>query len=127
MDDTLATIEIFKKIKDTFKKLTIEKKELINHIFTKSSHKSFKKYIEIFDIETDIIKEEEFIKIIKKTIKKLDFENIKQISNPEINTNLEDAFNSFSNFEVRENQLLMSKKIDESLKNNKKLVIEAPT
>ena len=127
MDDTLATIEIFKKIKESFKKLSIEKKELINFIFTQSSHKSFKKYIEIFDIETDIIKEEEFIKIIKKTIKKLDFENIKKISDKSINISIKEAFESFSNFETRENQLQMSLSVDETLKNNKKLVIEAPT
>jgi predicted DnaQ family exonuclease/DinG family helicase len=127
MDDTLATVKIFEKLKSSFKDLNQEKKELINFIFTKSTHKSFKKYLEIFDIESKILPEEEFIKIIKKIVKKITPEKIKKISNKNVSFWFKEAFNSFSNFEVRENQLLMSENVDDSLKNNKKVVIEAPT
>jgi hypothetical protein len=127
MDDTLATIKIFEKIKNDFSLLSDEKKELINFIFTKSTHKSFKKYLEIFDIKTNILTEENFIKIIKKIVKKIIPESIKKVSNKNINSSVSDTFKSFSKFETRENQLLMSDSIDDSLKNNKKIVIEAPT
>lgn len=127
MADTLATVKIFEQAKKAFKRLSITKKELINFIFTKSSHKSFKKYIEIFDIESDIISESDFIKYIKKASGILKSEDIKMPTNPQVETNLEKIFTSFSNFEVRNNQLLMSQKFLETLFDNKKTLIEAPT
>jgi len=39
----------------------------------------------------------------------------------------EDMFKNFKNFELRENQVKMSDVIADSLSNDKKVVIEAPT
>jgi Rad3-related DNA helicase len=44
-----------------------------------------------------------------------------------VNLKLEEVFSKFNKFEVRQNQLIMSKNVEDSLKNNKKLLIEAPT
>lgn len=127
MDDTIATMKVFEKIKEEFNKLSKEKKEVLSQIFTKSSHESFKIYKNIFLLEDIKNEDEKFIKTIKKVVKKIDLEDKELISNNEINDDLEKIFSSFPDFEVRENQLNMALEVQKSFKESKKTAIEAPT
>ncbi|MDP5038890.1 MAG: exonuclease domain-containing protein, partial [Candidatus Gracilibacteria bacterium] len=126
INDVLGTIKLFEKLTSDFKKLPNENKVLLNYIFSNSNDKSFGFYKDLFEFDKIIITQEEFIKIILKKIKK--YKKIQRITNEEkIKLSIEDIFKNLPNFEIRENQLNMANLVDDSFKNNKKILIEAPT
>ncbi|MDD4151650.1 MAG: helicase C-terminal domain-containing protein, partial [Candidatus Gracilibacteria bacterium] len=73
------------------------------------------------------IDEETFIKNLLKIIKKID--NTSEIKFDEtVKIDFEkNYFEKFRDFEIRENQKIMATSVIESLENNKKIIIEAPT
>lgn len=134
MDDTMATIKLFEVLIKNAKKFPKQKKEILNFIFSKSQDNQFEFYANLFDFWNEIISEEKFTKNILKIIWKYrdvgatlcdysDEEEKKSYDFPSV----QEIFENIPNFEFRQNQLTMSKKADELLKNNNKIVIEAPT
>ncbi|MDD5770345.1 MAG: helicase C-terminal domain-containing protein [Candidatus Gracilibacteria bacterium] len=129
LGDTIGTIKLFKELFKKFTGLEKEKKELLNFLFSKSNSKSFKYYKDLFFNNIELINEEDFIKKTLKIIGKYNKENnSKQEEIEEYNfKTIKEIFENLPNSELRQNQLEMSLKIDDSLKNDKKIVIEAPT
>lgn len=126
INDVLWTIKLFEKLTVAFRSLSKDNKDLINYIFSNSNEKSFLYYKNFFEFDKIIITPEDFIKRILKYIKK--YEKVSRIlSEEKINLNIEEVFSKLPNFEIRENQLNMSKLVDNSFKENKKILIEAPT
>ena len=135
--DVKATIKLFELIIKKFKKLSKEKKELLNFIFSKSDSKTFLYYKKLFWFEDKIINEEEFIKKILKIIWKYRQENVKTMTcacfdkkksnHKDYYYSIKQIFSSLPNSEFRENQLKMANEIENTLFQDKKIVIEAPT
>ena len=126
LNDVIATIEVFKNITFKFRELDFTQKKLLNYIFSVSNHKSFGFYRDYFEFPKEIITSEDFVKDILSIIKKYDSNKVLKVFDTKIDE-VKDIFDKLPDFEVRENQLSMSKIIDETLKTWKKSVIEAPT
>ena len=130
INDVKATIKLFIYLKEQINKLPKYKKELLSFIFSKSQDKSFEYFLSLCWIEIKILKDD-FIKNLTKHIKKDN--NSKKINQNKTNENkikdinIEEIFNSLPVTEIRQNQLKMSKTVLDSLQNNKKYLIEAPT
>ncbi len=132
LSDTLSTVKLFIKLKQNILNLSINQKQPLKYIFSKSQDKSivFLKDYLFWDIQNiDYIK---YIEILLHQIKKydeLDFKN--QIyTNENIDFSkeeIENKFNSFSKIEKRDNQLKLSFQIWENLQKKDKYIIEAPT
>ncbi len=128
LNDTLATIKVFEKFLKIISKMTKEKKDILNFLFSKSKAKEIiwlKNYF--FWENGEYINEVEFIKIILKKVKKYKkFDEIAIKDDLEVNFDKE-YFEEFEKFELRENQQEMSELVSKSLVWQKKVVIEAPT
>lgn len=127
LDDTIWTVKLFEKIIYKFKNLNNNKKELLNHIFSKSNSKNFDYYKNLLWFENISINEETFI---KKTLKIVWKYKQKEKNDDEKQINfkpIKEIFENLPESELRQNQLNMSLKIEDLLLNDKKIAIEAPT
>lgn len=126
LNDVKATIELFREILNKASKLPKYKKELLSFIFSKSEDKSFDYILNLlWDITS--IDEENFLKTTKKHLKKYSWVIVENGDNIPNNIDLEAIFQKLPNSEVRQNQLKMSNTVYNSLTDNKKQLIEAPT
>ncbi len=128
LNDVEATIALFQKLLEKFQKLTNEKKHLLFHIFNRSEEKNiiFLKEILFKNIDTDLTFWEFEKKILKK-VGKLDNEDLIIIDKKIDNKDMSKKFDWIEWVEKRDNQLKMTSMVMDSLKNKKKVVIEAPT
>jgi len=128
INDVYATIKLFLKLISMLDNLDNTKKNLISYIFSKSNSKSFIYILDLLWLKTNIKSNDEFIKSILKIIKKSKPSKKEDTVSFDINSiNLEDIFKKLPWSETRPNQILMSNKVFDTLKNNKKILIEAPT
>ncbi len=129
LDDTIGTIKLFQKITQSFQELSQEKKDILQYIFSHAISPCFAFYKGLFQMNSETISEEQFIKIILKTIGKYEPAELPDIffENDIDNDTIKEIFSSLPKSELRENQLQMSYKIKEVLFENKKVAIEAPT
>ena len=127
-NDVKATIELFWKLIERFNSLTNEKKQLLFHIFNKSDDQNilYLKELLFKNIDCDI-KFSDFEKKLLKKIWKLTSDEVLNIDKNIDNINMSKNFEKIDTVEIRENQLSMTNMVIDSLKNNKKIVIEAPT
>lgn len=131
MDDTMATMEIFLCLLKEFNNLSTKKLSLLNYIFSKSKDSSVNYYLDYLNSDSDSeFSDTDLTSYFNKKLKnysKTDF-----ISNPDIDFsdwnyfNI-DNFKTMSTFEVRDNQKKMWEIVWNSLVNNTKELIEAPT
>jgi len=129
--DTKSSLYLFIKLQDIFLKLDTTKKETLKYIFSKSSDKNILFLKEYFFDDIIQIDSQKYIDIILKNIKKYDEKNSNQIFsdfNIELNNEyIEKIFKNNTLWEIRENQLTMSKEVLSNLINREKIIIEAPT
>ncbi len=128
LNDTEATVKLFKKLINKLKKLPNNKKEILKYIISKTTDNSWKfindKYL---DKDINKIKKDIFIKKILKIVWK--WEKIEdEDEKVEIKeSNFKEVLSNIWNLEIRENQVKMSKLVDKALKKSWKIAIEAPT
>lgn len=130
-NDVIATIKLFEKLKNEFESLDKEKKTFINYIFSKWEDSSFDFLLNYFSLEKDekqykLLKDTDpksILKIIKKYKKN---DKIEEKSDLKVSFDKK-YLSKLDNFEIRENQSKMADLVIDSLENNKKNVIEAPT
>jgi len=123
-----ATIALFEKLVNKFKKLSKEKKQLLLHIFNRSDDKNILFIKELLFKNIDInLTFSEFEKKILKKVGKLDNEEILIIDKKIDNKDMSKKFSFIDKIEQRDNQLKMTDMVMDSFKNKKKVVIEAPT
>ncbi|MDD3302530.1 MAG: helicase C-terminal domain-containing protein [Candidatus Gracilibacteria bacterium] len=125
-NDTLGTVNLFKELVKEFNNLSNEKKELLNHLFFTCKDKNIVYLRQLLFNTKQYINFNEFVKLQLNNLHKYDYVIVKEektISNEDIMY----YFNQIPNFEDRENQTQMSKKILENFSKGKKTVIEAPT
>lgn len=128
INDTIATVKVFENIIKKIKDFSSEKKQVLNYIFSRSNQKEFKYYKTLLWFEENILWDD-FINILLKQVwifKEQELEKAND-ENDIFQKDLENIFKSFWNFEIRDNQLNMSKMVENTLKNNKRSIIEAPT
>ncbi len=128
LNDTIATINLFKILIWKIQKLTKTKKEILDFILSKTSSSSWKfirdKYINITNSK---IKKDIFIKRILKIIWK--YKQLKRAEEEKVNTKLKfkDIIWQIKGLESRHNQTKMSILVEKALNKGEKIVIEAPT
>ena len=128
INDVKATIALFEKLLGSFQKLTQSKKELLFYVFEKSTDKNINLLQELlFDGQMFSIDFTQFEKKLLKKIWKYTWEKNDNLDNDIDKTTIEDMFDSIGKIEKRENQLKMTHVVKESLFDNHKTVIEAPT
>ena len=128
LNDVEATIALFEKLIEKFNKLSNEKKHLLFHVFNKSEDKNiiFIKEFLFKNIDKDL-SFWDFEKKILKKVWKLDNEELLIIDKKIDTKDMSKKFDSIGKIEKRDNQLKMTSMVMDSLKNKKKVVIEAPT
>lgn len=126
-DDTLATFKLFKKLLNEFEKLNTNKKQVLSYIFSKSNDINIIYLKDLLLLNNYNISDEDILKILLKTIKS--YKKWQELYiEEELDINwVKEVFNSFEKFEIRDNQIKMAEFISDSLINDKKIVIEAPT
>jgi len=128
LNDVEATIALFQKLIEKFNKLSKEKKHLLFHVFNKSEDKNiiFIKEFLFKNIDKDL-SFWDFEKKILKKVWKLDNEELLIVDKKIDTKDMSKKFDSIGKIEKRDNQLKMTSMVMDSLKNKKKVVIEAPT
>jgi len=125
-NDTLWTIKVFKELIKEFNNLSNEKKELLNHLFFTCKDKNIVYLRQLLFNTKQYINFNEFVKLQLNNLHKYDYVIVKE-EKTILNEDIMYYFNQIPNFEDRENQTQMSKKILENFSKWKKTVIEAPT
>ncbi len=128
LNDTLATIELFKILVDKIKNMSTRQKVFYEYIATKSEIKNlFFVYNDILNIENKIISPQDCLKELLKSIPE-NKNKIKRNIDSEIKIkNIEDFIKNNPDLELRENQAIMSNYITKCFEKEEKIVIEAPT
>jgi len=128
INDTLATVKLFKYLIDKMKIMSTRKKIFFDYIANISQNLSFKfVYNEVLGIKSTLITSEDFIKELLKTLPESK-KSLKRFIDSEIGLNwIEDFVSINEELELRDNQAKMSNYIKESFEKEEKIVIEAPT
>jgi len=129
INDVEANIKLFEYQVNQIKKLKKEKKEILKYILQKSEDKwlNFLAINYLFDNIVNIDKTI-FLKYFIKFFKKIPLNKDKdEWQLDEKDFNFDKIIDNIDKLELRENQLKMSNIVNESLNENKKVVIEAPT
>ena len=128
LNDTLATVKLFKILVDKIKNMSTLQKIFFEYIANKSDiNNLWFVYNDILWFENKNISGQDFL---KELLKKLptNKNSIKRNIDSEISlSDIEDFIKNNPELELRENQALMSKYISETFENEEKIVIEAPT
>lgn len=128
LNDTIATIKLFKILVDKMKNMSLKKKVYFDYIANISSDKNLKfVYNEILLNSTKLITSEDFVKEFLKS-----FPNKNKFLKRNIDSDIkiswiEDFIKDNEKLELRENQAKMSNYVRESFEKEEKIVIEAPT
>ncbi len=128
LNDTIATAKLFEKLIKKLQKQSKEKKEILKYILSKTYEESWW-FIEEKYLEKDIkkINKNTFVKKLLKVIKKYTKAK-EEIDDLKIeNGNFQEILSNIWWLEMRENQIKMSKIVDEAFKKSEKVAIEAPT
>nr|MDD3720202.1 helicase C-terminal domain-containing protein [Candidatus Gracilibacteria bacterium] len=124
-NDTKSTVFLFKKLIEEFELLSEDRKKLLNYLFLNCVNKNSLYLKNILFKKDDNLDFEDFVKLIIKNLKKQRIHLVDNYDNKL--SNLEEYFSKLKDFETRENQISMAKKIYENFFDTKKTVIEAPT
>ena len=128
LNNAKSTIELFKFQITKLNTLEKKQKELLSYIFSKSLDNWFNYIYKNYLFNVDNIDKTIFLKYIvwlfKKIEKKARIIKDKQNNNK---INFESIIDNVKDLEIRDNQIIMSDIIKDSLNNNLKWVIEAPT
>ncbi|MBW7954707.1 DEAD/DEAH box helicase [Candidatus Gracilibacteria bacterium] len=128
LNDTKATILLFEEIIKQFKSLDIKQKKLLNFLFSMGDKDLFSLYKKLLSLDVENLSKEEFTKTILNKVKKQNKIEIKDKIKLDLNQDtIKEVLQKLPNSEIRENQLFMAKAILDSILNDKKLLIEAPT
>ncbi len=128
LNDTKATILLFEEIIKQFKNLKLEKKELLNFLFSMWDKNLFSFYKKLLSLDFATISKDDFIKNILNKLKKQEKIELKDKIKLDLSKDIiKDILQKLPNSELRKNQLIMAKSTLDSLLNDKKLLIEAPT
>ncbi|MDD3646401.1 MAG: helicase C-terminal domain-containing protein [Candidatus Gracilibacteria bacterium] len=128
LNDTIATLKLFKLIIDKTKDLNEQDKKIFSYILSKSEDSGFRFILDNYvDKKEKNIDKTKFLKLFfsnfpdkKEYIQLMEDKDIKIKDFRQIMSKIE-------NIEPRENQEIMYNEVLSSLDNNKKLAIEAPT
>jgi predicted DnaQ family exonuclease/DinG family helicase len=128
LNDTLATIKLFKHLLDIMKNMSSKKNIFIDYICNVSEDKNLKfVYNEILWKKTNLITSGDFLKEFLKILP-IKSSLLKRNIDSEVNiSGIEDFIQNNEELELRENQAKMSNYIKESFDKEEKIVIEAPT
>lgn len=124
-NDTKSTVFLFKRLLEEFSLLDSTKKSIINFLFSNCNDANTTFLKELLIKEKSKLDFEDFVKLLLNNLKKT--ENVHIDSKQGNILDLEDYFSKLSDFELRDNQISMSKKILDNFFENRKTVIEAPT
>jgi len=128
LNDTLATVKLFKFLVDRMKNMSTKEKVFFDYIANISQEKNFKfVYNEILEIKTQLITPTDFIKEVLKSFPDKNRNLTRKIDSEIEIKNIEDFINDNKELELRENQAKMSDYITECFEKEEKIVIEAPT
>lgn len=128
LNDTKASIELFKKLVWRISEMSFEKKQILHYILNKSSDGGMRflseKYV---DIDDALDSEESFIKKIESLLPKR--EKYKKIKTKKDSKDFDfkDTIGKQKNIEVRENQNIMADIVYNTIEEQKFSAIEAPT
>ena len=128
LNDTIATVKLFKILVDKIKKMSTRQKLFFEYIANLSDFENLEFVYNL--VYNEKIKNIDSNNFLKELLKKLSSEknNTKIQINSEIKmSSIDDFIKEKSELELRENQSLMSKFIKESFEKEEKIVIEAPT
>ena len=128
LNDTLATIKLFKFLVDKMKKMSTKQNIFFEYIANILEDKNLKfVYNEILNNNTKLITASDFIKEFLKIFPE-NKKPLKRNINSEIEiTWIEDFIKSNKELELRDNQAKMSNYVRQSFEKEEKIVIEAPT
>jgi len=129
MNDTKATLSVYKALIELLQNMDKKEQENFTYITKRSESKMWYFVRENYMNKVSIIDTDTFVDRLIGQIKKTHIPSKIQETNEskKTDTKLKNIFKSFSDFEVRENQLQMSEIVQKTLNNGEKTLIEAPT
>lgn len=128
LNDTYATIELFKYITKFVKKLKKSQKQILSSILTTCNQPSFLMYRDLLWLQDFYISQEKCTQNILSYSWKYIPKQKASASSLELDKKDPTEFFAFlPNTEIRENQMSMTQRVKDAFFGNKKILIEAPT